>query len=142
MGACNVPLVFHGSVVLLLSQFAGYAFFRALNRPDAPSPKADMWRMSHAACSAGAILLFALGPVVPHLRLSERGGTLLVLTLIGSTYAFCLGTVVAGVSGHRGLQRQGPWTNRVVYLLYVAGAMGSTVAGVVLLYGAAGAYLE
>jgi hypothetical protein len=35
-----------------------------------------------------------------------------------------------------------PWANVAVYVLYVVGALGSTVACLVLLYGATRAYLE
>ena len=139
--ACNMALVLHGVIVLLLSQLAGYAFFRAINAGDEAAARTGMWRMSHAACSAGAVLLIALGPVVPHLRLTSLPEALLVATLIGATYALCLGTVVAAVSGHRGTRPRGPWSNLVVYILYLLGALGSTVSGVVLLYGAARAYL-
>jgi hypothetical protein len=129
--ACSLPLVFHGAVVLLVSQIAGYAYFRALRR----DANAERWRMSHSACSAGAVFLIALAPVVPRLASS----TLLVPSLVASTYAFCIGTVIAGVSGQRGLSAG---SNVVVYGLYLAGALGSTLAALLLLYGAARAYLE
>jgi hypothetical protein len=138
--ACNLALVFHGAVVLLLSQVAGYAFFRAIHGADAT--KTGMWRMSHAACSAGAVLLFALAPIVPHLRLAAPLRALLVGALVLSTYALCLGTVIAGASGQRGIRPKMPWPNVTVYALYVFGAVGSTLAALVLLYAAGCLYLE
>ena len=51
-----------------------------------------------------------------------------------------LHTIVAGISGHRGTERSKPWPNALVYGLYVVGAVGSTVGGVLLLYGATQAY--
>jgi hypothetical protein len=139
-GPCDLALVFHGAVVLLLGQVAGYVFFRAIRR--APeSARTGMWRMSHAACSAGAVLLIALGPVAPRLALAPAASALFAGSMVFSTYALCLGTVVAGASGHRGTDARPPWPNRVVHGLYVLGALGSTVAGLLLAYGAGAAYL-
>jgi hypothetical protein len=137
--SCNLSLVLHGAVILLLGQIAGYAFFRAINRAK-DATRVGMWRMSHAATSVGAVLLLALGPVVPHLRLGPSVTTFLVATLIASTYALCLGTIAAGMSGHRGTRAMKPWPNALVYGLYLLGALGSTASGVLLLYGAALAY--
>jgi hypothetical protein len=139
-GACNIPLVLHGTIVLLLSQLAGYAFFRALAGAHHDSARTGMWRMSHAACSAGAIFLIALGPVLPHLSLVPLPAAIVVDALIASTYALCLGTVVAGWSGQRGIRPGGPRSNRAVYVLYLAGALGSTLSGLALLWGATRAY--
>jgi hypothetical protein len=137
-----MELVLHGTIVLLLSQVAGYAFFRAIHRStQQDSARAGMWRMSHAACSAGAVFLIALGPVVPHLRLAPFAAAFLVDTLVASTYALSLGTVIAGFSGHRGTERRLPWSNLATYVLYVLGALGSTIAAVMLLYASARAYL-
>jgi hypothetical protein len=138
---CSMPLVLHGAVVLVVSQITGYAFFRALRGAERGDAKAERWRMSHAACSAGAVLLFALAPIVPRLRLAQAASTVLVASLVASTYAFSLGTVVAGVSGQRGLRAGGPSPNVAVYALYLAGALGSTLAALLLLYGAARAYV-
>lgn len=140
-GACNIPLVLHGTIVLLLSQVAGYAFFRALAGAEHDGARTGMWRMSHAACSAGAVFLIALGPVVPHLSFLPLPAAIVVDALIVSTYALCLGTVVAGWSGHRGIRPAGPWSNGAVYVLYVTGALGSTLSALALLWGATRAYL-
>lgn len=139
-GACNIPLVLHGTIVLLLSQVAGYAFFRAIAGAQHEGPRTGMWRMSHAACSAGAVFLIALGPVVPHLSLVPLPAAVVVDALIASTYALCLGTLVAGWSGHRGVRPVGPWSNLAVYVLYLAGALGSTLSGLALLWGATRTY--
>jgi hypothetical protein len=137
--ACDLSLVLHGAILLLLSQVAGYAFFRAINGRD---PEAiGMWRMSHAACSAGAVLLIALGPVAPHLRLRQELALLLDCSLIVSSYALCVGTVVAASSGHRGTRPRGPAANLAVYVLYVVGALGSTLSALVFVWGAARAYV-
>lgn len=145
---CNIPMIFHGSIVLLLSQFAGYAFLWAINTsnkslqpPQHESAKVNQWRMAHSACSAGAVFLIALGPVVPHLRLTAPTAGFLVDALIVSTYAFCLGTIVAGISGNRGTRLRLPWSNLITTLLYLVGALGSTISGLVLMYGATLAYL-
>jgi hypothetical protein len=143
--ACNIPLIFHGSIVLLVSQIAGYAFLFAINTspkpPQQESPKVGMWRMSHSACSVGAVFLIALGPVVPHLDLTPPAAAFLVGALIVSTYALCVGTVVAGISGHRGTRLRLPWSNLITTVLYLIGALGSTISGIVLMYGVTRAYL-
>jgi hypothetical protein len=139
--SCNIPLIFHGAVILLLSQVAGYALFFAIKRSPQDATRVGMWRMSHAACSAGAVFLIALGPVVPHLPLSPGLFTFLVDTLIVSTYGLSVGTVVAGFSGHRGMSLKLPWSNRIASVLYLIGVLGSTLSGLVLMYGAVLAYM-
>jgi hypothetical protein len=123
-----------------MSQCAGYAFFRAINARDPQSPQVGMWRMSHAACSAGAVLLIALAPVAPHLRLSPKLAVVLTYSLVVSTHALSVGTIVAACSGHRGTRPRGPIPNLAVYLLYMVGALGSSLSALVFAYGAAGAY--
>lgn len=139
--ACDLSLVLHGAIVLLLANLAGYVFFRAINASPPDAARINMWRMSHAATSTGALFLVALGPVAPHLHLEPLPRWLFVVVTVGSTYALCLGTIVAGASGHRGTKPRMPWSNLVVYFLYVLGALGSTIAGLALLYGAVGAWL-
>jgi hypothetical protein len=136
-----MELVFHGAIVLLLSQLAGYALLFAINAPQQDATKLGMWRMSHAACSAGAVFLIALGPVVSHLLLTPGQAALLVHSLVVSTYGLTLGTVVAGISGHRGTRLRRPWSNMIAAVLYVVGVLGSTISGGLLMYGAARAYL-
>ncbi|HEY3815892.1 MAG TPA: hypothetical protein VGL81_01915 [Polyangiaceae bacterium] len=140
--ACNLALVLHGAIVLLLGQAAGYAFFRAINASPQDAARIGMWRMSHAATSMGAVLLLALAPVVPRLDAASGLSAFLVAVLIASTYALSLGTIAAGFSGHRGTTAKGPWSNVLVYGLYLAGALGSTAGGLVLLYVAARSYLR
>jgi hypothetical protein len=136
----NLLLVVHGCIILLLSQFAGYAFFFAIRKKvpvrDGERTAVERWRMSHNACSAGAVFLLVLGPVSPHLRLSPSAAHLLDWLLIVSTYGLCLGTIVAGFSGHRGMDPRGPWSNVLANIFYIVGVLGSTAGGVLLMYGA------
>ena len=125
---CDLTFVLHGGIILMLSQLAGFAFARAIR-----SGNSDRWRMSHAACSAGGISLVALAPVVPHLAVDATG---FAVAWIGSTYALCVGTVIAALSGHRGIESGPPLVNRAVYALYLIGAFGTTVATAALIYGA------
>lgn len=141
MVTCDLALVLHGAIILLLGQAAGYAFFRAINASPQDATRTGMWRMSHSATSLGAVLLLALAPVIPHLDLAPAPRGALVAVTIASTYALCLGTISAAVSGHRGTSAKGSWSNVLVYALYLAGALGSTVGGLLLLYGAARSYL-
>ena len=141
-GTCNLELVFHGAVILIVSQIAGFALLFAINARQDASAKVALWRMSHSACSAGAVFLIALAPVVSHLRLSPPVAAFVVDALVVSTYGLCLGTVVAGASGHRGTRLRGPWPNLIACVFYLVGVLGSTVSGLLLLYGAARAYLS
>ena len=106
---CDLRFVLHGGIILMLSQLGGFVFARAIRSGDS-----DRWRMSHAACSAGGVLLIALAPVAPHLAI---GTTLLASLWIGSTYALCVGTVVAAITGRRGIESGGPPMNQIVYAL-------------------------
>jgi hypothetical protein len=121
----SLVLAVHGCVVLLIAQGVGFAFFRVIET--AAPPTVQLWRMSHAAASAGAVFLIALAPVVPHLAFAPLPEPGVVTTTIGSTYLLVAGTVVAAAAGKR---------NRAVLVCYVLGAIGSTLAAVALLYGA------
>jgi hypothetical protein len=125
---CDLRFVLHGAIILMLSQLAGFAFARAIRNGGS-----DRWRMSHAACSAGGILLVALAPVAPHLAIDA---TFFAIAWVASTYALCVGTVVAAITGHRGIDSGPPSMNRLVYALYLMGALGTTVATLALIYGA------
>jgi hypothetical protein len=132
----NVHLFLHGSIVLLLSQLAGYAQYHSIKAVPADAVRVERWRMSHAACGAAAVFLCALASVIPHVDFRPLPAALIVTTLIVSTYLLCLGTLVAGFSGHRGTRRGPPLWNRVAYLCYLAGAISSTLVGLALTYGA------
>ena len=140
----DLLLILHGCIILLISQVAGYAFFFALRgkKPEVPGERtaAERWRMSHAACSAGAVFLLVLGPIAPHLRLEAAAARWLDGLLIVSTYGLCLGTVVAGFSGHRGMTPRGPWPAVLANIFYIIGVLGSTAGGLLLMYGAWGAF--
>lgn len=133
----NLALIVHGALVLVLAQAIGFAFFRSIQRDTA----VQLWRMSHAATSAGAVFLIALGPVLPHLVLAPVPEALVADALIGSTYLLAAGTIVAAASGQRGTSARPPWPNRIVFVLYVAGAIISTLAALALLFGSVRAYL-
>jgi hypothetical protein len=139
--SCDIRLVVHGAIILLLSQLAGFAFLFSINAKQQNSEKTGMWRMSHAASSAGAVFLMALAPILPQLRLTMLSVELLAASLVVSTYGLCLGTVVAGFSGHRGTRLRLPWPNLLACLLYLVGVLGSVIGGPLLLYGALRAYL-
>jgi hypothetical protein len=127
-------LAFHGTLVLLFGLFLGAPYSRAIKR-DAPSHVVNSWRVAHASLPMGALLMFAVAALLPHFNVSEGLAWFLAVVLIVSSYAFCVSTSLAAVTGQRGLG----WAashglGRVVYACNVLGAFTSLVgAGMLVL---------
>ena len=94
------------------------------------------WRVAHSGLVMGSVLLLALGPVVPQLRLGASALALLVWAFVASSYAFAVALPLGAHYGHRGLTFAPPVLNRVVYVGNIIGAAGALVGTLILVWGA------
>jgi len=132
MDAYSRQLVFHGAVVLLVGLLCGAPYGRAINRK-APEHIVHSWRVAHGSIPLGAALMFGVAAVLSHLRAGSSLKWVVALSLIVSSYAFCLSLPLAAVVGHRGLSSRGPTSAKIVYFGNIVGAASSLVAAAVLL---------
>lgn len=136
----TIPLIFHGAVILLLANLIGFPLGRAMASKRSAPEKKEAWRMAHSANSGFGVFLLAMAGCFPHLILSAELGRLLTTSLIFSGYGFFAGTVIAAMSGHRGLRMKMPAANLCAYVCYLVGVFGSMLGVPLIIYGAWNAF--
>lgn len=128
-------LVFHASIVLLLGLLFGAPYARAIKRK-APAQIVNSWRVAHQSLPLGATLMLAVAGVMGYLQVASTVKWVLAVALIVSSYAFCVSTPLAAITGDRGLGAGSKGLARLVYLGNMVGALASLIAAVLLLYSA------
>jgi hypothetical protein len=128
-------LILHGGIVLLVGLLSGAGLGSAISR-DRSEAALRAWRVAHSGIVMGGVLLLALAPVMPHLRLGAAALTTLVWSFVSSSYAFAIVLPLGAHYGHRGLSPAPPFLNRVVYAGNIIGAAGSLVGTLLLVWGA------
>ena len=128
-------LLFHGVIVLLLGLLAGIPYGKAILREK--SEKLILaWRVAHSALSMGAILMFALVPILPLLSVDLKIQWSIAVLFIISGYAFSFALYLGPNVGHRGLSYRGPLLAKTVYFGNSIGALTSLLGTFVLLFAA------
>ncbi|MFO0845812.1 MAG: hypothetical protein U0797_26090 [Gemmataceae bacterium] len=122
---------FHGAVVLLIGLLGGLGFARAIRT----GKNEVAWRVVHSGGAVAGVMLLSLAALLPLAALPTWAVALTVWALVGGTYLFVLGMVVAAVTGERGLERGGSRANRWVNRLYRAGTVASLLGGGLLVIG-------
>ncbi len=135
MHASSNQLIFHGAIVLLFGLVLGAPYARAIKR-GAPAPIVNSWRVAHLSLPIGATLMFAIAAVLPALAVSVQVAWVIAIALIISSYAFCVSTPLAAITGERGLESDNVGLGQLVYLGNMVGAWSSLVAAVALVYAA------
>ena len=134
----NTPshqLIFHGAIVLLFGLVLGAPYARAIKR-GAPASIINSWRVAHLSLPIGATLMFAIAAVLPALTVAALVAWIIAIALIISSYAFCVSTPLAAITGDRGLSSDALGWGRLVYLGNMVGAWSSLVAAITLVYAA------
>ena len=128
-------LFFHGTVILLLALLAGIPYGKAILKK-----KADniifAWRVAHSALTMGAILMFALAPILSQLNVSLKIMWFIATLFITSGYAFTFALYLGPTVGYRGLSSRGPLPAKLVYFGNSIGALTSLLGSMLLLYAA------
>jgi hypothetical protein len=135
MHPASQQLVFHGAIVLLFGLVLGAPYARAIKR-GAPAQIVNSWRVAHLSLPIGATLMFAIATVLPALAVSAHVVWVIALAFIISSYAFCVSTPLAAITGERGLATGVEGWGRLVYLGNRVGAWSTLVAAVTLVYAA------
>ena len=107
-------LAVHGAIVLLFALLLGAPYARAI-KAQADPQVIHSWRVAHQSLSLGAGLMFALAGVLHALVPLAWAAWLVAASFIVSSYAFCVATPLAALTGDRGLARGGQGWGRVVY---------------------------
>ncbi len=128
-------LVFHGTIILFIGLLCGVPYGRAINGR-AETHIVHSWRVAHLSLPLGAILMFAVAPLLTSFSVVREFKQLIADSLIVSGYSFCVSLPLAASVGHRGLSYRGPFKAKVVFLGNVLGAVTSLLASLALIYAA------
>ena len=126
-------LLFHGVIVLLLGLFAGIPYAQAILKKK-PENFIFAWRVAHSALCMGAILMFALVPIISLLNVELTTKWFIAVLFIVSGYSFSAALYIGPNVGSRGLSYKGSIYAKLVYLCNLTGAVTSMVGALVLLY--------
>jgi hypothetical protein len=80
--------------------------------------------------------MFSVAALLPWFNVSVQVSWAIAVALIVSSYAFCVSTPLAAITGQRGLSSASSGFGRLVYLGNMVGALSSLVAALALLYAA------
>ena len=128
-------LVLHGAVILLIGFACGAPMGRSIVR-GRPEATVRAWRVAHSSLVAGGVMLLAIAGAVTYLQLSGWALSLLVVSFIGSGYAFAVALPLGAHYGCRGLTAEPPLLNRIVYTGNILGVVGFFIGALVLVWGA------
>jgi hypothetical protein len=128
-------LVFHGTIILLIGLICGAPYGRAINAGAEPHI-VHSWRVAHLSLPIGAILMFAVAPLMASFAVTGQIKQLLATLLIASGYSFAVALPLAGMVGERGLAYRGPLKAKLVFAGNSLGAATSLLATLLLVYAA------
>lgn len=134
MDAAARHLIFHASIVLLYGLLCGVPYGRSIGRK--PEQVVHSWRVAHLSLPLGATLMLAVAGILSGLAVGAPIKWLIAVSLIVSSYAFCVSLTLAPLVGHRGLSAEGPRAARLVYAGNIIGALTSAVAAGALIFAA------
>jgi hypothetical protein len=140
-------MVAHGALVFLAGMAAGFPFaFEILGRielwPVPGSLAVDVpgdyrgWRMAHLEGVLNGLLLIAVGSFGDRLRLSPRAGAWVVWGLVATGWGNVVASILAPLTGTRGLAFSGASWNTVVFLLFMVAVVAVIVAMALVFRGA------
>ena len=112
-------LALHGALVILFSMFAGLVLSRVIL---ARGNAAD-WHLLHAGGTSRGVLLVALAATVDLAGLSERTTALVSGLIVFFVWTSVLAMFVRALTSETGFEFRGPLANRLIFLLYAAGAV-------------------
>jgi len=132
MDRLAVYLALHGAIVLVVSLVAGLLLHRTirLNASDSAA-----WHLAHAGGSGRGVLLLALAGVLRWVALPGWQVSTLVWLMLFFVWTSVAAMTIAAASGERGLSWSGSPLSRLVFGLYVVGAVAVFPAAFLLILG-------
>ncbi len=119
-------LVFHGAIVILLGLLLGFPFGFVILGSLPGSERA--WRMAHLEGLLNGLLVIGVAAVAPRLRLGNRQATLLFWSLVVTAYGNTVAAAMGATFGVRGLAPGGPFSNTIVYVLFIVAVVTVAIA--------------
>lgn len=126
-------LAFHASVVLSAGLLYGMPYAKSIKQ-GASAQVINSWRVAHLSIPIGATLMFAIAALLPSFAVGAIVKWGIVGSLLVSSYAFCIATPLAAITGNRGLAGGGTGLARLVYLGNIVGAGSSLIAAALLVF--------
>jgi hypothetical protein len=127
-------LVFHGAVVLMAGNLAGFVLGVGLGGMAEETLRA--WRVAHTATVGGGVMLIAVGPALRHVALGPRASAWLVWSMVAMGYGAVVSLGVGAGFGVKGFVPTGPPANLVAFAGNLAVAGGGVVGTALLGVGA------
>jgi hypothetical protein len=129
----RASLIFHGAIVVILGLLAGFPYALVLQGQMAGEPRA--WSMAHLEGVLNGLL--CLGAAGAFGKLALRAGQLRLMTwsFILMAYGNLVASVIAAVTGQRGLELAGPMSNMIVFGLFMIAVVLVLIALGLLAYG-------
>ena len=128
-------LVYNGAIVILFGLLAGFPYTLVITGGMAGEERA--WRMAHLEGLLNGMLAILTAGVWDALVLSARQRSWLALSLIFAGYANVIASIIGAFFGVRGLALALPFTNVIVYALFVLGVVAVLIGVVLLVRGGA-----
>ena len=143
----QLSLVLHGAFFMLVAMSAGTPGFYIAIQKELQDPIRMYFRQAHSILIATGIWMIATGGILPLLKLTERGISILVYSLIVSGYTFLVALGVLGIAFKLKHPTQAPlWPQLMdkdyhhlgyVYIVLISvSGLTSFIAGVAIAYGA------
>jgi len=124
-------LALNGTLLLTASMVAGLLLHRRLRA----GHEDRGWHLVHASVSGRGVFLMALAGILPLVGLPAPQQALLVRLLLFFAWSSTAAMVLGAVMGVRGQRWDAPAANKVMYLVYVAGAVAVFPAMALLIAG-------
>jgi len=84
----HLQLILHGAIILLIGMLVGIPGFPSTQKYTLMDEIRLFWRQAHLIPVVTGAWMIASGAALPHLKLTDRGESLLTWSLIVSGYAF------------------------------------------------------
>ncbi len=86
------------------------------------------WRVAHLSLPIGAILMFAVAPLLASFAVAGQMKHWIAILLIVSGYSFAVALPLTAMVGERGLTYRGPLSAKVVFVGNTLGAVNISVS--------------
>jgi len=119
MDRLAIQLALHGMAVIIVSIVAGLILWRVLRHA---RDGAD-WHLVHASGSVRGVFLLALAPVIRLAAVPEWLAVAAAWQIIFFAWTSLLAMLLRALSGEPGFDAGGSMVNRIVFVLYLIGAI-------------------
>lgn len=131
----SAVLVLNGLLVLLVGLLAGAPYGAAVvNGWGAEAERA--WKLAHMEGVQNGVLALALAAVAGRLALGATAARVIVWGVVLAAWGNTAGSLLAALTGARGLAPEGPAANWLVFVAYMFGMWGVLIAVPVAAHGA------